>query len=109
MAGALGVSRMTLRQALNGLESKGLLVRKRGRWGGSFVARPRFDYELSGLPGFTEQMRRSNALAGARVIEAATVQPEPEVRAGAAAAPQAEGRTASSGCGRRTASRSRWR
>jgi GntR family transcriptional regulator len=80
MAGALGVSRMTLRQALNGLESKGLLVRKRGRWGGSFVATPRFDYELSGLPGFTEQMRRSNALAGARVIEAATVNPEPEVR-----------------------------
>jgi GntR family transcriptional regulator len=80
MAGALGVSRMTLRQALNGLESKGLLVRKRGRWGGSFVAKPRFDYELSGLPGFTEQMRRSNALAGARVIEAATINPEPEVR-----------------------------
>jgi len=80
MAGALGVSRMTLRQALNGLESKGLLVRKRGRWGGSFVARPRLEYELSGLPGFTEQMRRSNALAGARVTEAATVRPEPEVR-----------------------------
>jgi GntR family transcriptional regulator len=81
MAAALGVSRMTLRQALNALEAKGLLVRKRGRWGGSFVTKPRFDYELSGLPGFTEQMRRANALAGARVIEAATVNPAPEVRA----------------------------
>lgn len=80
MAAALGVSRMTLRQSLNMLESKGLLVRKRGRWGGSFVTRPRIDYNLSGLPGFTEQMRRSNALAGARVIEAATVNPAPEVR-----------------------------
>lgn len=80
MAGALGVSRMTLRQALNGLESKGLLVRKRGRWGGSFVARPRYEYDLSGLPGFTEQMRLSNALAGARVIEAVTARPSPEVR-----------------------------
>lgn len=80
MAAALGVSRMTLRQSLNMLESKGLLVRKRGRWGGSFVTRPRFDYNLSGLPGFTEQMRRSNALAGARVIEAVTVSPAPEVR-----------------------------
>lgn len=80
MSAALGVSRMTLRQALNGLESKGLLVRKRGRWGGSFVARPRLEYELSGLPGFTEQMRRSNALAGARVTEATTVSPAPEVR-----------------------------
>lgn len=80
MAAGLGVSRMTLRQALNMLESKGLLVRKRGRWGGSFVTRPRLEYTLSGLPGFTEQMRRSNAQAGARVIEAATVIPEPEVR-----------------------------
>jgi GntR family transcriptional regulator len=80
MATALGVSRMTLRQALGMLEGKGLLVRKRGRWGGSFVARPRLEYDLSGLPGFTEQMRRSNAVAGARVIEAATVSPAPEVR-----------------------------
>lgn len=80
MAAALGVSRMTLRQALSGLESKGLLVRRRGRWGGSFVARPRLDYELSGLPGFTEQMRRSNALPGAQVVLAVTVSPERDVR-----------------------------
>lgn len=80
MAAALGVSRMTLRQALNMLESKGLLVRKRGRWGGSFVARPRLEYSLSGLPGFTEQVRRANARAGARVIEARTIIAPPEVR-----------------------------
>lgn len=80
LAGALGVSRMTLRQALGGLESKGLLVRRRGRWGGSFVARPRFEYDLSGLPGFTEQMRRSHARAGARVVQAVTMSPSPDVR-----------------------------
>ena len=108
MAGALGVSRMTLRQALNGLESKGLLVRKRGRWGGSFVAKPRFDYELSGLPGFTEQMRRSNALAGARVIEAATVTRNPRC-ARHCSCSAGKRCTASSGCARRTVSRSRWR
>jgi GntR family transcriptional regulator len=80
MASALGVSRMTLRQALSTLEAKGLLVRRRGRWGGSFVAEPRIEVDLSGLPGFTEQMRRAHVRAGARVIRAATVQAPAEVR-----------------------------
>ncbi|MHB1818119.1 MAG: GntR family transcriptional regulator [Streptosporangiaceae bacterium] len=80
LSGALGVSRMTLRQALGSLESKGLLVRKRGRWGGSFVARPRFEYDLPGLPGFTEQMSRSHALAGAAVVRATTTTPSAEVQ-----------------------------
>lgn len=80
MAAALGVSRMTLRQALGRLESKGLLVRRRGRRGGTFVARPRLEYDLSGLPGFTEQMRRSHARPGAYVVDAATVAPSTAVR-----------------------------
>lgn len=80
LAGALCVSRMTLRQALGGLEAKGLLVRRRGRWGGNFVARPRFEYDLSGVPGFTEQIGRAHARAGARVIEAITTIPSAEVR-----------------------------
>lgn len=80
MASGLGVSRMTLRQALSSLEAKGLLVRKRGRWGGSFVAEPRIELELSGLPGFTEQMRRAQVRAGAEVLEAATRRPSPAVR-----------------------------
>ncbi len=50
IATALGVSRMTLRQALAGIEAKGLLERRRGRFGGSFVAEPRFDYTWSGCP-----------------------------------------------------------
>lgn len=73
MATALGVSRMTLRQALSTLEHKGLLVRRRGRFGGSFVAEPRIEVDLSGLPGFTEQMRRAHVRAGARVLRAETV------------------------------------
>jgi GntR family transcriptional regulator len=80
MAAALGVSRMTLRQALATLEAKGLLVRRRGRWGGSFVAEPRIEVDLSGLPGFTEQMRRAHVRAGARVLRAETVPAPPEVR-----------------------------
>lgn len=78
LAAALGVSRMTLRQALSTLERRGLLVRKRGRFGGNFVASPRFDFDLTGLPGFTEQMRRLQVEAGARVVSAITRRGQPE-------------------------------
>jgi GntR family transcriptional regulator len=81
VASALGVSRMTLRQALAAVEAKGLLERRRGRFGGNFVAQPRFDYNLTGLPGFTEQMRRAHVEAGAHVVQASTRRPTPEVRA----------------------------
>ena len=80
IAAALGVSRMTLRQALATLEGKGLLERRRGRFGGSFVVEPKVDFALSGLPGFTEQMRRAHVEAGAHVVRALTRTPSPEVR-----------------------------
>lgn len=79
-ANALGISRMTLRQALATLELQGLLERRRGRWGGNFVSEPRIDYSLAGLPGFTEQMRRAHVRAGARVVRAETRRPEEHVR-----------------------------
>ena len=72
-AKSLGVSRMTLRQALATLEGKGMLERKSGRLGGTFVREPRIDCDLTGMAGFTEQMRRANLRAGARVVSAATV------------------------------------
>ena len=70
LSSALGVSRMTLRQALGSLESGGLLERRRGRSGGTFIREQQIDVDLTGLPGFTEQMSRSNIRAGARVISA---------------------------------------
>ncbi len=72
IAGALGVSRMTLRQALAAIEAKGLIRRSRGRFGGNFVEVPRLEFDHVGLPGFTEQLRRLDMAAGARVIGAAT-------------------------------------
>lgn len=72
-AAALGVSRMTLRQALATLEGKGTLERKSGRLGGTFVREPRIECDLTGIAGFTEQMRRANLRAGARLVSAATV------------------------------------
>ncbi len=72
LARELGVSRMTLRQALSTLESQSRLRRRTGRAGGTFVSEPRIECDLTGLAGFTEQMRRSNLRAGARVVSAAT-------------------------------------
>jgi GntR family transcriptional regulator len=71
-AALLGVSRMTLRQALATLEGAGTLERKTGRLGGTFVREPRIECDLTGLAGFTEQMRRANVRAGARVVSAQT-------------------------------------
>lgn len=80
IANVLGVSRMTLRQALSSIEAKGLIDRRRGRFGGNFVATPRFEFDHASLPGFTEQMRRIHVEAGAKVLGAATRRPTAEVR-----------------------------
>jgi len=79
-ADALGVSRMTLRQALAAIAAKGLIDRRRGRFGGNFVSAPRFDFDHASLPGFTEQMRRIRVEAGARVLRAGTRRADPDVR-----------------------------
>ena len=79
LAGALGVSRMTLRQALGSLEQQGWIERRRGRTGGNFVQTPRIDVDLTGMSGFTEQMRRANVRAGARVVRSSVVAPSAEV------------------------------
>ena len=55
LAERLHVSRMTLRQALDSLERRGLLARRVGRDGGTFVAEPRI--ELAGLAALSDQLR----------------------------------------------------
>lgn len=82
LAASLGVSRMTLRQALGSLESQGWIERKRGRSGGNFIREPKVEVDLSGLPGFTEQMRRANVRAGARIVRAGLVRPTVDVATG---------------------------
>jgi GntR family transcriptional regulator len=73
LAAALGVSRMTLRQALASMEAHGSVIRKTGRSGGTYVTEPRIECDLTGLAGFTEQMRRASIRAGARMVSASTV------------------------------------
>jgi GntR family transcriptional regulator len=72
-AASLGVSRMTLRQALATLQAKGTVERRSGRTGGTFIREPRIECDLTGMAGFTEQMRRAHVRAGARVVSATTV------------------------------------
>ncbi len=73
LAARLGVSRMTLRQALATLEAHGTVARVTGRSGGTYVREPRIDCDLTGVMGFTEQMRRASVRAGARMVSASTV------------------------------------
>ncbi|HWO70112.1 MAG TPA: GntR family transcriptional regulator [Actinomycetota bacterium] len=54
LARRLGVSRMTVRQALTRLEHRGLIVRQQGR--GTFVAAPKLRQDATVLRGFFEQM-----------------------------------------------------
>src|SRR5947209_11974896 len=68
LAERLGVSRMTLRHALDSLARRGLLVRRVGRDGGTFVAEPKL--ELAGLAGLSDQLRAQGRAAGARVLPA---------------------------------------
>jgi GntR family transcriptional regulator len=82
LAEGLGVSRMTLRQSLATLESRGVVERIPGRRGGTFVREPKIDADITGLAGFTEQLRRGQVRASARVVSASVV---PASRAVAAA------------------------
>src|SRR5918912_3516508 len=76
LAARAGVSRMTLRQALDSLERRGLLERRVGRDGGTFVAEPKL--ELAGLSALSDQLRGLGLEAGARVVSAEERKAQPE-------------------------------
>jgi len=88
LAARLGVSRMTLRQALSELALRGLVTKAVGRGGGTFVAEPKLEQDLTTLAGFSEQLRRHGKVAGARVLAATRI---PASSAAAAALQLAEG------------------
>ncbi|HTX84575.1 MAG TPA: GntR family transcriptional regulator [Streptosporangiaceae bacterium] len=77
LAARLGVSRMTLRHALSELAQRGLVTRAVGRGGGTFVAEPKLEQDLTTLVGFSEQLRRHGKAAGARVLAAAKIPASP--------------------------------
>jgi GntR family transcriptional regulator len=70
LATVFGVNRLTVRQALADLQRRRLIHRRTGRNGGTFVADPVIDYDLTTFVGFTAQARRHGRVAGASVLRA---------------------------------------
>jgi GntR family transcriptional regulator len=77
LAADLGVSRMTVRQALASLAARGVLERGVGR--GTFVAEPKVEHDHTRVAGFTAQMEAAGLEPGAKVLQAAVGPAPPEV------------------------------
>jgi len=74
LAKEFGVNRLTVRQALADLQLRKLILRRTGRNGGTFIAEPVIEYDLTTFAGFSEQARRLGHIAGARVLRTERVE-----------------------------------
>lgn len=72
-----GVSLMTARHALAGLEREGMVVRRRGA--GTFVAPPKIHFNK--LMSYTEQMAGRGLIISSKLLALTVVDTEPEVAA----------------------------
>lgn len=66
-----GVSRMTVRQALDALTQAGLIYGKVGK--GTFISEPKIDQQLVMLTGFSEEMQRRGQAPSSRVLKAVQI------------------------------------
>ena len=80
LAEEFGVNRLTVRQALAELQVRHLILRRTGRKGGTFIAEPVIDYDLTTFAGFSEQARRHGKVASAQVLAAREVAADADTR-----------------------------
>jgi len=71
------VSRITVRQALDGLCKRGYIFKLQGK--GSFVSRKKTDMQLNHLIGFSEEMRNQGLEPSTRLIELEILTPSDTV------------------------------
>jgi GntR family transcriptional regulator len=87
LARVFGVSRMTARQALQGLKSEGMAHRERGR--GTFVVEPKVEKDITNRMGFSAEMRSLGKRPTAQVLAHKAMPADPHTAERLAIAPGA--------------------
>ena len=68
----LGVSRMTVRHALDDLENEGYIIKKQGK--GTYVAPEKLSYHLPKLTSFSEDMQQKGFVPGSQTLQLDIIQ-----------------------------------